>query len=219
MERNITITLDKAKEYYNSGNKLLKEIALQAFSKEEMYAFDFTKIKTFDNALTALCYNSEQSIIMHNMIASIKYYSKASAAMFMLNIVRKVLNTDYNMHLIKNADGQKTTWYPYFRFITKDSNTYDYELKRGEYKKLGKITSEGIIYDVLGGGVMKGDEGLGHFDSFTGIGYAYIDIGFLSCATKNIAKHFGEYFGMLVMEAMYGDMVDFKIVEDKYKNV
>ncbi len=217
MERNITITLEKAKELYNSDNKLLKEIALQAFSKEEMYAFDFTEIKTFDNALAALGYTHEQSIIINNMIVNIKNYSKASAAMFMLNIVRKVLNTDYNMHLVQNADGQKTTWYPYFRFITKESTTFKYELKSGEYKKLGKIKSEGIIYDVLGGDTMKGNEGLGHFDSFTGIGYAYIDIGFLSCATKNIAKHFGEYFGMLVMEAMYGDMVDFEIIENKYQ--
>ena len=29
-ERNITITLEKAKEWYNSGNDSLKEVALQA---------------------------------------------------------------------------------------------------------------------------------------------------------------------------------------------
>lgn len=56
MERNITITLEKAKEWYNSGNTSLKEVALQAFSKEELTVFDFTKIKTFEDALTALEY-------------------------------------------------------------------------------------------------------------------------------------------------------------------
>lgn len=34
-ERNITLTLDKAKEWYNKGGEL-KEIALQAFTKEEL---------------------------------------------------------------------------------------------------------------------------------------------------------------------------------------
>lgn len=41
-ERNVTITLDKAIEWFNSSNATLKEIALQAFGKEELTAFDFT---------------------------------------------------------------------------------------------------------------------------------------------------------------------------------
>ena len=48
MERSITITFEKAREWYNSGNTSLKEIALQAFSKEELTGFDFTKIKHND---------------------------------------------------------------------------------------------------------------------------------------------------------------------------
>ena len=43
MERNITITIEKAKEWYNSNYSSLKEIALQAFSKEELTGFDFKK--------------------------------------------------------------------------------------------------------------------------------------------------------------------------------
>lgn len=35
MERTIAITLEKAKEWYNSSNTSLKEIALQAFSKKK----------------------------------------------------------------------------------------------------------------------------------------------------------------------------------------
>lgn len=37
-------------------------------------------------------------------------------------------------------------------------------------------------------------------------------IGFLGCASKKIAQHFGKYFGMLITEAKYGDMVDFEII-------
>lgn len=32
-KRNITVTLDKAKEWFNSGDATLKELALQAFNK------------------------------------------------------------------------------------------------------------------------------------------------------------------------------------------
>ena len=68
MERNITITLEKAREWYNSGNKSLKEIALQAFSKEELTGFDFKKIKTFKEALTALEYRENNKKYIINTI-------------------------------------------------------------------------------------------------------------------------------------------------------
>ena len=45
-ERNVTITLEKAQEWYNSGNDSLKEIALQAFNENEL-KFDFRNINSF----------------------------------------------------------------------------------------------------------------------------------------------------------------------------
>lgn len=215
LERNVTVTLEKAKEWYNSDNATLKKVALQAFSEEELNVFDFTKVKTFKDALLCICkFNSCEYNSIVETVNRLRVISKASAAMFMLNIVRKVLNTGYNLHLTKNADEQNYTWYPYFRFVTKDSTYYDDELKSSEYKKLGEITSEGVTYDILGGGAYNGGHaGLGYFYSHYGVGTAVAIIGFLGCATKEIAKHFGENFGMLVMEAMYGDMVDFKGVK------
>lgn len=218
-ERNITVTLNKAKEWYNSNNATLKEVALQAFSEEELNVFDFTKVKSFKDALLCICkFNSCEYNSIVNTVNRLRVTSKASAAMFMLNIVRKVLNTGYNMHLTKNADGQKYTWYPYFRFITHSCILYNTELERGKLKRLGQIRNEGISYLVLGGSADHGDPtGLGGFDFYCGVGYTYAFVVFLGCATEEIAKHFGEYFGMLIMEAMYGDMVDFEIIEEKYK--
>ena len=43
-ERNITVTLKKAREWYNSGNTSLKEIALQAFDKNEL-VYNFKNIQ------------------------------------------------------------------------------------------------------------------------------------------------------------------------------
>ena len=214
LERNVTVTLEKAKEWYNSDNATLKEVALQAFSEEELASFNFTEIKSFKDALLCLYpFGSKDYNDVVTNLKSIRAISKASAAMFKLNIIRRALNKGYDLHLTKDARGQNYTWYPYFRFVTKSSTYYDDELKRGEYKKLGEVVSEGITYDVLGGRAnIGGNAGLGNFYSNYGVGFAYARVGFLGCATEEIAKHFGEYFGMLIMEAMYGDMVDFKRV-------
>lgn len=110
-ERNIAVTLEKAKEWYNSDNESLREIALQAFSKEELDTFDFTKIKTFEDALNALGYSNAEQNIINDTIDTLNSISKASAAMFQLNIIRRALNKGYNLHLTKNVDGQNHTWY------------------------------------------------------------------------------------------------------------
>lgn len=46
------------------------------------------------------------------------------------------------------------------------------------------------------------------------MGAAHANIGFLGCANEEIAQHLGKYFGMLITEAKYGDMVDFEIISD-----
>lgn len=51
--RNITVTLEKAKEWYNSGDATLKEVALQAFNKDEL-VHNFKNIITFKGACEAL---------------------------------------------------------------------------------------------------------------------------------------------------------------------
>ena len=82
-EKNITITIDKAKEWYNSGNKVLKEIALQAFDENKLI-INFKNITTFRKACDVLDINyNTVSIIIKRMIK----FSKASVAMFKLKMV------------------------------------------------------------------------------------------------------------------------------------
>ena len=212
-ERNITVTLNKAKEWFNSGNATLKEIALQAFSEEELTTFDFTKIKTFEDALTALGYKESTKVYIRNTINDISMYSRASAAMTKLNIIRKALNLGKDLRLTKGPKGSYI-YYPYNPFITKSSTYYKSEINSGEMKVIGKIKSEGKEYNVLGGDAnFGGSAGLGYFNSDSDVGIANAAVGFLGCATKEIAEHFGKYFGMLITEAKYGDMVDFEIIE------
>ena len=207
-ERNVTVTLEKAKERFNSGNATLKEIALQAFSKEELTAFDFTRIKTFEDACNTLSIDCKTANYLVRVMAGI---SKASVAMFKLNIIRRALNLGQDLHLTKDSP----LYYPYNPFVTKSSDYYKSELNSGRMKVIGKIKSEGEEYNVLGGDTccIGGVVGLGNFVSSDSVGSAYAGVGFLGCASQEIAQHFGKYFGMLIIEAKYADMVDFEIIE------
>ena len=218
MKRNIAITLEKAKEWYNSDNESLKEVALQAFSKEELDTFDFTKIKTFEDAL--LCFYKFQSDEYYSTIESVcrlRIVSMASAAMFQLNIIRKALNLDQDLHLMKDLK-DSNIYYPYNSFVMKNSTYYKSEFNSHQIEIIGRIKSEGIEYNVLGGSaIVDNPAGLGDFNAVFGVGLANACLGFLGCASEEIAQHFGKYFGMLITEAKYGDMVDFEIVENKYQ--
>ena len=213
-ERNIAVTLDKAKEWYQSGSATLKEIALQAFNENELI-YNFKKITTFKDACTALGLNYYYISAITKEVA---LTSKASVAMFKLNIVRKALNLGYNLSLTKGPKDYRI-YYPYNPFITESSTCYKGELYSGEIEIIGKIKSGGTLYKVLGYAAFHGSStGLGRFNFSSGVGYGDGDVGFLGCASYKIAKHFSKYFGMLITEAKYADMVDFEIIEDKYGN-
>ena len=207
-ERNVIVTLNKAKEWFNSGNATLKEIALQAFDKDEL-TYNFKNITTFKKACEALGLNYNA---MFHITKSIATISRASAAMFKLNIIRKALNLGQDLHLTKDPK-DSYIYYPYNPFVTKSSAHYNGDINSGKMEVIGKIKSEGEEYDVIGGyAAIGGRVGLGFFYSGNGVGYTYANVGFLGCANKEIAEHFGKYFGMLITEAKYGDMVDFEII-------
>ena len=214
MERNITITLEKAREWYNSGNISLKEVALQAFSEEEL-AHNFRNITTFKKACEVL---NIHYAITSIIIKDIAMVSRASAAMFKLNIIRKALNLGQDLHLTKDPK-DSYIYCPYNVFITKDSIYYKTEINSGKFEIIGKIKSEGKEYYVLGNYTYSDSyPGLGSFVSHQGVSTSDgAHNGFLGCASKEIAQHFSKYFGMLIMEAKYGDLTDFEIIENKYQ--
>ena len=213
--KKIDVSLNEAKEWYNSENVTLKEIALRAFDKDEL-TYNFKSITTFKKACEALGLNYDDMFYITKNIATI---SKASAAMFKLNIIRKALNLGQDLHLTKDPK-DSYIYYPYNPFVTKSSTHYNSEINSGKIEVIGKIKSEGEEYNVLGGGAdNSGDAGLGYFYSYNGVGSAFTDVGFLGCANEEIAQHFGKYFGMLITEAKYGSIInDFEIVESKYEN-
>ena len=206
--KKIYVSLDEAIKWFNSGNATLKEFALKAFSKDEL-THNFKNITTFKKACEALSLDYDDMFYITKNIATI---SKASAAMFKLNIIRKALNLGQDLYLTKDPE-DSYIYYPYNLFVTKSSTYYKNEINSGEIEVIGKIKSEREEYNVLGGSADDcGSDGLGRFHSNYGVGFATAVVGFLGCANKEIAQHLGKYFGMLITEAKYGDMVDFEII-------
>lgn len=205
MERNITITLEKAKEWYYSNNKSLKEIALQAFNEKELM-FNFKDIKTFKDACNVLNLDRAATTYLIRVMTKI---SKASAAMYQLNIIRKALNLGQTLNFAKESENLKKSYiyYPYNPIISENKEGFERACKVGKFK------CEGKGYYVLGG---EADycpkNNLSGFDSMFGVGTGNTNCGFLGCATKEIAQHFGKYFGMLITEAKYGDIADFEVI-------
>ena len=218
MENNTTInvTLDEAREWYNSGNETLKELALKCFPLIKLNTHNFENIKTFEDAVNELGKDIEHANFIVNVL---EHQSKASAAMYKLNIVRKALNLEQDLHLTKDPENSYI-YYPYNPFVTENSTFFEKQINSGKMEVIGKIRSEGTLYYVLGGYGLNGggNAGLGYFYSWNGMGDAFAAFGFIGCANKEIAKHLGKYFGMLITEAKYGDMVDFKVIEDKHGN-
>lgn len=215
--KNVTITLDKAIEWFNSSNATLKEIALQAFGKEELTAFDFTRIKTFEDACNTLSIDRKAANYLVRVMNGI---SKASVAMFKLNIIRKALNLGQDLHLTKDPEGKEGygIYYPYNPLATEGSTYFMDELNSGEIEVIGKVKNEGTLYNVFSGNPSYSYYvGLSDFNSEVGAASANPYIGFLGCASQEIAQHFGRYFGMLITEAKYADMLDFEIIENKYQ--
>lgn len=213
--KSISLSIDEAKYMYDSNDEVIRNIALKAYSKEQL-SFDFTKIKTFEDACKALGLDYKKYLFKADAIAN---DSKASAAMYKLNIIRRALNFGHNLHFTENPKGSLLR-FPCNQFITNDSDFYEDKLSSGKMEIIGKFRCDGEEYKVLGGQTYdNGGVGFGCFNFSVGVGYAPASIGFLGCVSKEIAEHLGKYFGMLIIEAKYGDMIeDFEIIESKYKN-
>lgn len=153
-KRNVTVTLEKAKEWYNSNNESLKEIALQAFNRDEL-TLSLENITSFKVACEAINLNYNDAIFIVNYTNKI---SKASAAMFKLNIIRKALNLDQGLHFAKNPENSYI-YHPYNPLITENSDYYKSELFSGQMEVIGKVRIEGTLYKVLGGDSFVAIEG------------------------------------------------------------
>lgn len=196
--RNISITLEKARDWYNSNSLDLREVALQAFSEDELKVVNFKDITTFEDAVKVLNLDTHS---IYYAIENLKDVSKASVAAFKLNIIRKALNMNYKMSFKEGI-----YWYPHTSIVL--SNSYRKDKCEKETAKV-KINCD--ICTLIGGcSDYSGLSGLGEYYSKSGVCYSNAHIGFLGCATAEIAQHFGKYFAKEIFEAKYGDLIDYE---------
>lgn len=212
----IRLTLGEARELYNSNNETLIGLALQAFPEDVLNQTPFYKIKSFEDAITVLGMDVDDE---NSIVNTIKERSKAMAAMYKLNIIRKALNLGQNLHLIKSANEDSLVYCPKNPFIAKGSTYYKNDIEWCRMEIIGRFNNEGIEYFVLNGEpAIGGHSGLAIYDGLICVAHAKTEFGFLGCASAEIAEHFGKYFGMLITEAKYGDVDNFTITNDIYGN-
>lgn len=212
----IELTLDEAKELYKSNNKKLRGLALKVFPEDALSPPSFDKIRSFEDAMTVLGMSIDDG---NSIVNTLKAKSKAMAAMYQLNIIRKALNLGQNLHLIKSTDEDSLVYCPKNPFIAEGSTYYKNDVEWCRMEVIGRFNNDGIEYFVLNGDPgISGHSGLAVYDGLICVAHARTEFAFLGCASAEIAKHFGKYFGMLITEAKYGDVDDFTIINDKYGN-
>lgn len=198
--KNVNVTLEKAMEWYKKGGDL-KEVALQAFTEDELKSASFKCITTMADVLCAL--NIDNGEFTH-ALKHLEKHSKASAAAYKLNLIRRALNLGQKMDFKKG-----TIWYPYTPAVP-PNNSY---CKDSWEVEVAKVRIGCDTFTLLGGHAdYSADVGLGSFASSNGVANSFDIVGFLGCATKEIAQHMGKYFGKEIFEAKYGDLVDFEWV-------
>lgn len=198
--RNVTLTLEKAKEFYNSGNAALKEVALQAFTKEELTIPKFEDIKTFKDALHALGMYRVFGQYPSN-ISEMAYFNHIDA-ISKIDIIRKALNGDWKPSLVK----KDIVYYPFIRFYPANKAKDVANSKGG---KLGpSFIADGEKYTLVGGGPSYYScdyYGVGHFCGGDGRVNAYA--GLLCCKSEEIAQHMSRYFMKEIFEAVYAQHI------------
>lgn len=184
MERNVKISLEKAREWYNSGNESLKEVALQAFKESELIVNPWENIKTFEDACRVLGVNPKGVDLI---------YDSHLQNMYKLQIVRRALNADWEPKL-----NTETIYYPWMRYYPKGSS-YD-----SSWTPVAnfKAKEDNKVYTLVGGDYYYYDGGLGYFGC--GCGDVNASHGLLGCKSEEIAKYFGKTFSKLIFDAIYG---------------
>lgn len=194
MERSIKVSLEKAREWYNSGNESLREVALQAFKEDELVGNPWELIKTFEDACAVLNINPDVVyLIFDNHLQN----------MYKLKVIKKALNgvewePDLNTGII---------YYPWLRYYPKDNNYTPSSTPMANFK----AKDNGNVYALVGGDYNYYDGGIGNFGS--GHGDVYASLGLLGCKSKEIAKYFGETFGKLIFDVIYGQYNNYTWVE------
>lgn len=194
--RQISLTLEKAKEWYNSGNEALREAALQAYTEDELKTVHFSEIKSFEDACKAL--NLCVKDVMYDL-SRIHLFGRHLIAIYKLDIIRKALNGDWKSSL---AEGK--VYVPYVGFYLVGGKTR--EIAKNNGWKIGQaFCADGKNYYLVSGDYSVLNAGLGYFIHKGGS--VYPNLGLLGCKSKEIAEHISTYFAKEIFEACYAQYI------------
>lgn len=199
--RNVEVSLAKAREWYKSGNKALKEVALQAFTKEELEGTDWKSITSFEDACDALGLSRKDELANIKKLCAI---SAHAAAIYKLDLVHRALNGGEIPSLVSG-----NVYYPWVRFYPCGKVPSTSDLNRNNWV-LGdefKHTNKSFIL-VGGDSNCYSGSGVGAFCG--GNGGVYASAGLLCCKSREIAQHMSHHFSRLIFDAVYAqyDFVD-----------
>lgn len=192
-ERNLTINLQEAREWYKGTIKELRDLALKTFSKDELEPPQWQSIKTWRDVLKTLG-------ISKDMTGALPARACYAAR---VQMIREALNKGYDLKLWEGR-----IWYPYFRIGPEDN------VKQYSDFICGTVVvdepqpgNENKLLMVGGRADYSSAAGLGYFYSSNGVGFSNAYCGSLGCATKEIAEHFGKYFYFEILASWFGNKV------------
>lgn len=201
--RNITLTLEKAQEFYNSNNEALRKVALQAFTENELTVHKFTNIKTFEDACKALNLDITDVKIDIQYIKDSYFEVNVSnhlIAIYKLDVIRKALNKDWKPSLIKGD-----VYYPYIRFYPAGLDALK-AISNNNWVLGKSFVADGKKYILVGGDyTYYSCDGLACFNEEFGTVLPYL--GFLGCKSKEVAEHMSRYFSKEIFEATYAQHI------------
>lgn len=120
-KRNIQISLEEAREWYNSGDSFKRELALKAYNKNELY------IDAYSNILTLLKYedkiNSINKARIYDKLLNIaKYYNS-------IYPIEKDSKTHLPIYYTITAENKWTSFNKYKSlYLNKSTRTSEYEI-------------------------------------------------------------------------------------------
>lgn len=77
--RNISVTLEQAREWYNSGNSTLRTLALNAYTEQELMGYDYIKQLVKREATSVIVPEGEvKKINVHSRLAIVAKYFNGS---------------------------------------------------------------------------------------------------------------------------------------------
>lgn len=193
--RKVSVTLNKAREWYNSGNATLKEVALQAFTKEELTIPSWKDIKTFESACRAL----DTGTTFRYAAGTPFGVEKHMEAIWMIDIICKALNGNWKPSLVSGL-----VHYPWVKFYKEDDVPSDRKKDIANY-----FMYNGEKYALVGGDSSDYGYGLGYY--FGGGGYCHAAPGLFGCKSKEIALHMSTHFAKEVFLACYAGKLNGEI--------